>query len=85
MGVGRDRYSTKAIREGYKVLGFLMYSLTNLLCKKEFRWWTPSHKDESEWRYYIVQHTTEFKRGGPEKSIGKRRKAKKKDRQVTTR
>lgn len=83
MGVGREKPSTRARREGYAVLHDLKNLFMLLKISKLDIW-----HDETNglgWRDYMVRHIPEFKRGGPAKSIGKRRKAKKKDRRSTIR
>lgn len=87
MGRGREKPSTKARRDGYRVLHNLTDVLRHLLYKKEDDWWYTKEQDQTYpgWREYMVRHIPEFKRGGPDKAIGKRRKAKKNDRRNTIR
>ena len=86
MGVGREKPSTKARREGYAVLHNLKSILQKLCNMRESVFYDVGpHSERTGWRDYMIRHIPEYKRGGPATAVGKRRKAKKKDRRSTIR
>jgi hypothetical protein len=78
----RDKPSTKARKDGYRVLGRLRNLLVLLL----------GHKTTEDdpfnrglgWKDYMVRHIPEIKRGGPAQP-SKRKNQKRRDRQNTVR